>query len=299
MKRMYQTIMAILVLITVTSPLFAQEPAAYAQDDNFNLYHTFKDSSARVFVNMAYIRTEPSSKSQLQDSLALGTPVTFLDDEGYHATFIRGMELPWHRIQYQADGKTRTGYIWLGLLSIDQQVDAKTGQLFMYGFAWKSNDPNDAYYWVEAKVLDKNLQLLNTKGFPFYHAEQSYSMSELQQGNSIATAKQTYSIRFLGEACGISSIHQALAFDGKQLILLPRTSSVSDAGVYYYDEELKFPKKHQLGKDIVLKTIETGEAEDYDMDNPPEELKYKISKVEETYQWDGQLYRKVAEKKIK
>ena len=55
------------------------------------LWNPHADKPASIFVNMAYIRQEPSNRSQLIDSLAIGTPITFLDADAINPT-----PHPWH-----------------------------------------------------------------------------------------------------------------------------------------------------------------------------------------------------------
>ncbi len=296
-----QLIFVILLLagITYKSKAQDQEPAAYAVDATYNLHHTQKDSTSLVFVNMAYIREEPTAKSNLIDSIPLGTPVKFLDEDGLNATSIRGMYLPWYKIEYQLNNTKKTGYIWLGLLSIDSKIDPKSGNKFLYGYAWKSEDEYGNYYWVEAKALDKNKQLISSISFPYYPGEQSYSYSEIVENDGLPNTKFLYSIKFLGEACGIGSEDNMFAWNGQNFTALPKTVSVSDAGVYYYGEELVLPNQHKQGKDIILKLTEQGETEDYDEVESLEELEFTIIKTEETYQWNGTSYKKIGVKTIK
>ncbi|OYD44207.1 hypothetical protein CHU00_18105 [Sphingobacterium cellulitidis] len=299
--------MRLTALIFSTIALFAlvnsvamaqEEPAAYVVNDEYNLYLTQKDSTALVFANMAYIRKEPSTKSELKDSISIGTEVKFLDDVGLNPMSLRGMYLPWQRVEYKKDNQVKTGYIWLGLLSLGHTYDKSSNNLFMYGFAWKSNEVNENYYWVETKVLDKDRQLLGTNSFPYYPGGQSYTTAELQKNTGLEDAKRIYSIKFLGEACGIASEYHALAWNDQGFIPLPKTSSVSDAGVFYYSEELIYPNQHKKGKDIILKRIEEGEADEDQLDSN-EEIQFQVKIKEETFQKNGNTFQKIAERSLK
>lgn len=274
-----------------------EEPAAYVVNNEFNLYQASKGNKALVFVNNAYIRSEPTSKSSLIDSIPLGTTVEFVDDDGLNPTSLRGMYLPWHKIQYQSENKSKTGYIWLGLLSLNQTVDSLSGNTFIYGFDWKSQENDNPYYWVEAKVLDKHKSLIGQQSFAYYPGDQSYCSAELTAGMGIPNALNTYSIRFNAEACGIATETYNLSWNGTKFTTLPKTTSVSDAGVFYYDENLIYPNNHRLGNQIILKQCEEGEAENYEETDT--EIQYTIKKREETYQFDGNTYQKIAEKIIK
>lgn len=268
----------------------AREARAYIEEDTFTIWNVSDKKEAVIFANMAYIREEPNSKSLLLDSLPVGSAIKFIGNGAYNQTFIRGMELPWYHIEYTVNNKKKKGYIWLGLVSLDVKKDPKTGNQFIYGFPWKSNEEDNIYYWCELKVLDASKKVIASKSFPFYHNEQSYTIAEFTEPNGTPEAKSIYSIQFLGEACGISTQVFNFAWTGNKLIDLPKTTSVSDAGVFYYSEELLFPNQHKKGKKLIVKAIEEGESETDINDETVSEIKYKVKKSEETYEWDGTNY---------
>ena len=74
-----------------------------------------------------------------------------------------------------------------------------------------------------------------------------------------------------------------------KLINLPSRYSVSDAGVFYYDEKILFPSEHKRNNQLIYKYIEEGEAKDDDTLGPD----YRISKREEHFQWDGDKFVKL------
>lgn len=266
----------------------AQEAAAaYEVIEDFNLWQTHKDKEATIFANVAYIRQEPSTKSSLIDSIPVGTAIKFLEDEGLNRTEIRGMNLPWYKISYEINKEKRNGYIWLGLVALDCKKDPKSGNSFLYGISWTNNE--QSYDWIEAKVLDKNNQLIQKHGFAHYMGGQSFAHSEFTEDKRLKDTKAIYNIIFAGEACGIPTVTYGYAWDGTNLHSLPKVSSVSDAGVYYYNEELDFPKPTKPGNQLIVKKIEEGEV----IDDSKDELEYKIKKSEEHYSWDGKSYQKL------
>ncbi len=284
-------LVTLLCLFSVCQQAQAQdEPAAYEVLANqANFWNPHADKPASIFVNMAYIRQEPSSRSQLIDSLAIGTPITFLNDEAINPTLIRGMLLPWQRIRYHKNNHAKEGYIWIGSVSLDQQRDEQSGLTFMHGFAWASVQDENNYYWVEAKVLDKQNQLLHSKGFAYFPSDQSYTTMELHNNRGLQHSKNILEIFFSGEACGISTETFNLSWNGSQLYELPKTMGVSDAGIFYYGEELKYSKQKVEGKQLIFKDIIQGEV----IDETAEEPKYKETKKQERYTWDGQKYQQL------
>src|SRR5690606_22002314 len=99
------------------------------------------------------------------------------------------MYLPWYKIEYLSNNQKKSGYIWLGLLTLDKIYDKESGHTFCYGFAWKSNEYENEYYWVESKVLDKNNNLVGSKSFAYYPGGQSYTTAALKTGSGIPNAK--------------------------------------------------------------------------------------------------------------
>lgn len=53
-------------------------------------------------------------------------------------------------------------------------------------------------------------------------------------------------VGFHGEACGISTTHYYLGWNGENFVVMFSKSSVSDAGVSYYEEKILFPSEHNL-----------------------------------------------------
>ncbi|MEI5984850.1 SH3 domain-containing protein [Sphingobacterium sp. PU5-4] len=266
---------------------FAQAPAAYEVVEEFNFYQVHDQKETLVFANMAYIREEPSTKSKLLDSLALGTELKYIGADAINPTLIRGMKLPWYYIEYVLNGQKKRGYMWAGLLAVGSNVDKKTGNTFLHGIAWQNQEEDNNYYWTELKVLDKNKQLIDTESFAYLPSSQSFSYNEIADAQGLANSKNIIKVSFSGESCGIYTFDFYFSWDGKQLHSLPETSSVSDAGIFYYSEELVLPNTHNKGKQIIVKRIEQRESESDINDETVSEVIYKVEKSEEIYEWDG------------
>ena len=105
----------------------------------------------------------------------------------------------------------------------------------------------------------------------------------------LQNVKQIIRIEFLGEACGIPSEYNYVAWTGQRLVDLPSRYSVSDAGVFYYDEKILFPSEHGKNNQLIYKYIEEGEAIDDDAENP----NFKITKKSEEFLWNGNSFEKL------
>ena len=110
----------------------AQErPAAYAVAQESNLWNKKLNDTAKVFADIAYIRDYPSLKGVILDSVAIGINVV-IKSEGFNNMLIKDFYAPWHKVEYTVGKQKRSGFIWLGLLSLGSNTD-KEGRLWMYG----------------------------------------------------------------------------------------------------------------------------------------------------------------------
>jgi len=71
--------------------------------------------------------------------------------------------------------------------------------------------------------------------------------------------------------------------------------SVSDAGIYYYDESILFPTEHKKEANVIYKIIEEGEAPE-DADDMAE-LTYEVRKKQEKFLWNGKSFTRLMESK--
>ncbi|WP_293907473.1 hypothetical protein [Sphingobacterium sp. UBA5670] len=278
-----------LILLTL-SPLHSAAQENVRFDDNFNLWNIQKGQQATVFANKAYIRAQPNLKATIIDSLSLGNTVT-INSGPLKGNTIKNFYAPWHEISY-SDGKVKkTGFIWLGLLALGKQI-ATDGSQYIYGFERflkGTNEQESDHFSIVVKLLDSNGNLQAEKSFLFAYSEQTFSQSKLLPAMGLQNVKQIIRIEFRGEACGIPSEYNYVAWTGQQLVSLPSRYSVSDAGVFYYDEKILFPSEHGKNSQIIYKYIEEGDVIDDNAENP----NFKVSKKKEEFQWNGTSFEKL------
>ena len=277
-----KVLLFLLCLAAIT--LHAQEqPAAYALVDEYNLWGVNKGDEAHVFADVAYIRDYPSLKGKILDSLTVGTPITIRSD-GYNQMLIKDFYAPWHKVEYHINGKLKQGFIWLGLVALKANRD-KEGQLWLYGFNKYTNRSKDEedLSLCEVKLLDQDNQYLGKTSYLVALNGQSYTESKVLGNMGLEGLKAIHRVAFMSGACGVPSDYYYLGWTGTDFIRLPGKSSVSDAGVFYYEEKLLFPSEHQLEPNLIIKDIIEGEV----IDDSAEELNYKETKKREKYIWDG------------
>jgi len=264
----------------------------YTTADPFNYWRLSEGDSAFVFVDKAYIRAEPSLKSKLLDSLSTGTLV-IIKSPGYNSSTIKGFEAPWHKITYKIDNQQKSGFIWIGLLALGRHVDANRNQ-YIHGFEKYIPETNDdpGYYICDIKLLDKSGNLISKYTFKPQLFDQRYTQSKLLTGMGLDGIQHIYRIMFSGEACGVPTNYYYTGWDGNRFIEMPMRYTVSDAGVFYYEEKMLFPSEHNIEPNVIYKEIEEGEVIDPDAND----YKYKNKRKREKYRWDGQQFVTVSDR---
>lgn len=272
-------------------PLLLKAQDGISFDNDFNLWNIQKGQTATVFVEKAYIRSAPGLQAKQIDSLGVGTTVT-MTSAPLKGSIIKNFYAPWYQISYLKDSQQKKGFIWLGLLALGKQVD-REGFQYLYGFERFIKPPNreqQDYFLTKVKVLNPHDSLIASQSYTFAFGGQLSAQSKLLPSMGLTHVKQILCMEFISGACGVPSEYHYVAWTGQKLINLPSRYSVSDAGVFYYDEKLLFPTEHKKNNQLIYKYIEEGETENDDIDAP----KYRISKREEHFQWDGDKFVKLS-----
>ncbi|QQT24638.1 hypothetical protein [Sphingobacterium spiritivorum] len=270
-----------------------QQPAAYALNEEYNFWNIDQGATAYVIADQAYIRDYPNTTAKLIDSVTVGTAVKILSP-GYNGNKVKGFSAPWHEVSYQKNNETKKGFIWLGLLALGQQVDNE-GNQYIFGFDRFVPERNEtpAYYSCDVKLLDKTGKLISKYNFHYDYLDQSFFQSKLLPNMGLDGLKNILRLEFAGEACGIPSEYYYVGWNGSEFIDMPKRYTVSDAGIFYYEEKILFPSEHKKEPNMVYKLIEEGQADDPDK----EDSKLTITKKQETYIWNGKVFSQLLEMK--
>lgn len=265
--------------------LLAAIPAVAQLSGNieYNLWRAQPGDTMTIFSDKAYIRQSPSLQAPVIDSLTIGNPVIASRLTETELT-LRGMTAPWWQVRYQAGGKQKEGYLWLGLLSLGN-YRKDTVQL-LYGIekvipgAAKEDGPK---YVVIVKALNTTHHLLDKKELTVAGGQFAISTEGKLLG-SMGLDKLNAILRlcFSGEACGIPTDFYYYGWTGSKLLVLPEKSNVFDAGAVSHDEVLLFPKEAggQAGK--IIKVITDEEYGD------DQETVIKKTTNREVFVWDGE-----------
>jgi len=270
----------------------AQQDVAYAYVDdgetgNWVFKHE-KGDDVKVFVDETKVRDLPNlSASVALDVLPQNKSVKIIEVTG-SVTTLGERSANWYRVSY--DGKT--GFIWGGNLSIGYYKSGENEFIFGVPHTQKlSDDFNTSYNRLSASVkYFKNGVLVDEKKF-------DAGLSENLNGQSFVVEKAirlknvhfTIKASVSGEACAIPTYEQNFFVTNDGLINLPKTISVSDAGVYYHLEFIELPSKGNKLKEQFLYVLEEVETDEHE--------KSTGEKVSTTYSWDGSQFQAVKTKK--
>lgn len=269
---------------------FAQQaPAAFALDEQFNLWNFQKSDTAYIFAEVAYIRDSPNLQSQVIDSLTHGSSVV-ISSEAYSGTIVRGFYAPWHEITYVKDTHVQNGYIWLGLLALNGTSN-QNEDTFIYGLKkfHPSSDYSSQYYESELKIFDKHEKLIAKESFQADIDGQTGVQTKLLPAMGLKNISNIHRITFLSEACGIPTLYYYFAWNGTTLIRFPDRMNLSDAGVFFIEESILFPAEHQEDPSTILKNKIVGE----NIANDPETPRFEESFSQQIYSWDGHQLREI------
>ena len=287
MKRYF---LFIILFLIVLGSHGQQEPAAFAIDEQFTLWNFQKSDTAYVFAEVAYVRDQPNLQAPIVDSLSQATPVTIMS-EAYYGSTVRGFYAPWQEINYEKDNQRRKGYIWIGLLALIKNT-SQNGEIFIYGLKRypPSSEYSSQYYDTELKVFNNQMELIAKESFHAQVDGQTGVQAKVLPPMGLKNIQNIYRIAFLSEACGIPTLYYYYVWNGTKLIRFPDRMSVSDAGVFFIDEQILFPSEHQDDPSIIFKNRTVGENSDIDDAQDPV---YEETVNQQLYSWDGYELREI------
>lgn len=270
-------ILATVLLLAAIVPAIAQSTDRL---DN-PLWPLEKGTSLSVYADKAYIRSTPSVKGTIVDSLLPGSLVVVDEVITTAPLTMKGLTAAWIKTHYSVGGKDVKGYVWGGLLALNALT--KDGITFAYGLEKRTVlSATEEKLTVRIKVLDTDHHMLDMKEWTVNGGENARSTGcKLLGEMGLENVKEIFRLNFSGDACGLPTDYYYFGWNGSKLLTLPGKSNTFDAGAFAYTETLIFPKEAggQPGK--ILKLMVT---EQYGEDGETVESK-KVEK--ETYTWDG------------
>ena len=193
-----------------------------------------------------------------------------------------GMSCTWLEAFCEIDGDTCRGFIpqsWLALT--DQTLSGDT--LFIFGI--DTYYPDHYRFVGSARAVSGGEILWESVFYPpggsFGGNDYGYGVASRQINAEDFTFSNLIMLSFLYEACGFENRNVLFVWTGSYLVRGISASTVSEAGVFHYSEEIIFPENEALSSaPIMLVTI----AEEFD----DEIMDYFITSQDTVYYfWDG------------
>ena len=265
----------------------AQSDVAYAYVDNGlyanSVFNHQKNEMVKVYVDQTKIRELPTLTSKVVDSVSHNKSLKIIEVTGA-VTQLGERAANWLRVAYD----NKTGFIWSGNLAISQF--SKHGVDILFGIPsteTKINPDNISYKGLVGGIkYFKNENLVSEKNFDAGTTE-NLSAHTLTVEKAIRLKNIDYTINTMvsGEACGIPTYEQTIFVTKDNLILLPKTESVADGGIFYHSESIELPSAENKLNNQFYYILEKGQTDDNEVTTG--------EKIKNLYQWDGQDYKNI------
>lgn len=240
------------------------------QSDTRYLSSYFKfipGSTEQIFANDVKFRKEPDTNSDVIDLLKIGAKIKILEQSELTQEF-DGIESNWYKIEFNG----KTGYVLGALISMRNLTTTDNKNLY---FQIKSDENGR----ITVKIRHK-LNETEYKENTFFLIGNEFSV-DLLNNKGLQNVKNIVAINYLSEACGVEGGVSYIFWDGSNLKHIADLSSISDAGIYYYQEKFIFPNQPEGVNGKLVYEVERGTIED-------EETNWvKTYKEKREYAWTG------------
>lgn len=244
----------------------------YAQENDTRYFYpdyTFEKGRIELmYGNNVVLRADQHPDSKALDTLKIGDPVTIIE-KGNTTTHLNGQPSYWYKVK----SKKKVGYVLGGWISLDHtEINGKT---YMSIFAER-----DDLLYLRTRVLSKDKS--------YYGHEtplNTYMVSfDVKDNQGLKEIDGMYIISMHAEACGVEGGKAYLFDDGMRLTETIRTTRVSDAGAFWFVENIQFKDSEYWEDNTVYFSQELGEY----MDDSIDWTRSVTNRVMLT--WDGEKF---------
>ncbi len=198
------------------------------------------NETAYLFGNDVKLRANPSAKSDVIQLLKITSEIKILKKTTETYSY-KGIDWPWYKVQYQ----DKVGYVIGGLISLDtQKVNNSTYLVSLKKVGEK--------YKIITRVINEDKgSLENIADF----GTEYYFTLEVFNNRGIDNISNMAFIDYHAEACGVNGGGYYLFNDETSLLMAVNLFTISEAGLFSYNEKVFFPndKKGIEGK-VVYQT---------------------------------------------
>lgn len=240
------------------------------QDSYLLEHHQYeKGSTQYLFGDHVVLRESPSKEARSIDTLVTGAAVKIVEQSETYTRY-GGMDWPWYKVKA---GK-KTGYVLGALISFPIEQDFAGRYLVSMKHDEEKATALYRYLTEDGQLLQGEADL-NTWKFNV----------EVSNNHGIEGLESMLYIDYYAEACGVDGGGIYIFNDGRNLSEAIQLSSVVEAGLFWYSEELIFPDDEKGMEGAIVFRREHGEIMDEEMNWT------EIQTTLFTLHWgDGKLY---------
>lgn len=213
-------------------------------------YEFEKGSTALMYGDNVVLRAGQGADSEALDTLQIGDRIQIIK-KGETTTHLNGRPSYWYKVK----ANHKTGYVLGGWISLDYaEMDGKT---FLIIYAERNNE-----LFMRTRVLSPD------KTYYGHEIPLSTSLISLKvnDGKGLTNVEHMAEISMHADACGVVGGTAYLFDNGSKLFEAFRVSSMSEAGLFWFAEELDFKGPDYWEENIVYYSIENGEYMDDSLD---------------------------------
>ncbi|MFB9052487.1 SH3 domain-containing protein [Formosa undariae] len=200
---------------------------SYGQEiDYSNTYSDFENGKNYfMFGDNVAFRAAPDTASKAIDVLHIGSEIKILE-KSEQTVLYNGIASNYYKVNYNG----KVGYVLGGLISLGKKEKGTSKYFYTYG-------KKDDSYYIIIRHLNETLDINEVTSAL---STQTFSL-EIYDNKGIENIGNIIFVNYLAEACGVEG-GGIYFFESHGVMKKVFTiSQISDAGVYWFHEELIFP----------------------------------------------------------
>ncbi|WP_428740280.1 SH3 domain-containing protein [Tenacibaculum sp.] len=251
----------LILLLSLKSILCATAQEVYIEP----LKEFTPNQKVYLFGDDVKLRKEPTTDSEVISLLKIASEVIILEKSPEKQLY-NGFIHNWYKVKH----KNEEGYVLGGLLALDSKKIAESTYLVAL-----KKEKNDTYISVRVVNGDNDYIENNSKLKTTIFTIKAYD------NKGVDAIKNMIYIDYIAEACGVEGGGYYLFNNGTSLVKSIELSSISEAGLFWFKEDVVFPSDQggQKGK-IILKR-EGGEIIDEESNHT------KVTLETKEFCWEG------------